>query len=237
MPEASEPRTKYFIAASEATGLSRSIATSAYWDSASISRPRYTITRLPAETISIMPAARTARARYSPLYRPRSRRYGANTGTRQRPAVGEHLQHVAHRRDEHAVEHRARPPYAVAHRHEAATTSEQRQHVRDQRGRSSRNRSITSRTHGAASTSSRSSDLPAHFRPAAHSFDAVIVHAPGSRSRVPSGRSAASATRRAPARRSRTRPARCTRAVHVLELGDVRVGHLAEDHALDQPQV
>jgi hypothetical protein len=40
MPEASEPSTKYFIAASEAVGLSRSIATSAYEHSASISRPR-----------------------------------------------------------------------------------------------------------------------------------------------------------------------------------------------------
>ena len=39
-PEASEPSTKYFIAASDASGLSRSIATSAYEDSASISSPR-----------------------------------------------------------------------------------------------------------------------------------------------------------------------------------------------------
>src|SRR6478735_6825363 len=77
MPEASEPRTKYFIAASEASGLSRSIATSAYWHSASISRPRYTITRLPADTISIMPAvANNTRIGTSPLYRPRSRRNG-----------------------------------------------------------------------------------------------------------------------------------------------------------------
>jgi hypothetical protein len=77
MPEASAPRTKYFIAASDASGLSRSMATSAYWHSASISRPRYTITRLPADTISIMPAvANKTRTGTSPLYSPRSRRKG-----------------------------------------------------------------------------------------------------------------------------------------------------------------
>jgi NADH:ubiquinone oxidoreductase subunit 2 (subunit N) len=55
-PDASAPSTKYFIAASDATALSRSIATRPYELSASSSRPRYTVTRLPAEIISIMPS-------------------------------------------------------------------------------------------------------------------------------------------------------------------------------------
>ena len=75
MPDASAPSTKYLIAASEASGLSRSIATSAYEHNASISRPRYTITRLPADTSSIMPAvANSISTGTSPLYRSRSRR-------------------------------------------------------------------------------------------------------------------------------------------------------------------
>jgi len=46
MPDASEPSTKNFIAASEATGESRSNATRAYKDSDSNSNPRYTLSRL-----------------------------------------------------------------------------------------------------------------------------------------------------------------------------------------------
>src|SRR5690606_9887905 len=76
-PDAREPSTKYFIAASEPSGLSRSMATSAYEHNASSSSPRYTITRLPAETSSIMPAvANIIRTAISPLYRPRSRMNG-----------------------------------------------------------------------------------------------------------------------------------------------------------------
>ena len=55
MPEASAPRTKYFIAASDDSAESRFIATSAYVESVNSSSPRYTVTRLPAETSNMTP--------------------------------------------------------------------------------------------------------------------------------------------------------------------------------------
>ena len=51
------PSTKYFIAASAETPESRSKATSAYTDSASSSTPRYTVSRLFAETSTKMPSS------------------------------------------------------------------------------------------------------------------------------------------------------------------------------------
>jgi hypothetical protein len=55
MPEASAPSTKYLIAASDGNFASRFSATSAYDDSDNSSSPRYTVTKLPAETSSMMP--------------------------------------------------------------------------------------------------------------------------------------------------------------------------------------
>ena len=82
VPEAIAPSTKYFIADSAATPDSRSNATIAYSDSASSSTPRYTVSRLFADTITMMPssansaehevlalAACRARCRYSREYR------------------------------------------------------------------------------------------------------------------------------------------------------------------------
>ena len=57
MPEAIAPSTKYFIADFGGEPESRSNATIAYSDSDSNSRPRYTVSRLPAETITIMPSS------------------------------------------------------------------------------------------------------------------------------------------------------------------------------------
>ena len=56
-PEAIAPSTKYFIADSAATPESRSKATIAYTDSASSSTPRYTVSRLLAETSTKMPSS------------------------------------------------------------------------------------------------------------------------------------------------------------------------------------
>ena len=55
MPEASAPRMKYFIAASDDSAASRFIATIAYSDSDSSSSPRYTVSMLFAEISTSMP--------------------------------------------------------------------------------------------------------------------------------------------------------------------------------------
>ncbi len=71
-PEAIAPSTKYFIAASAAMPESRSNATSAYSDSASSSTPRYSVSRLFAETSTMMPSsANSASTKNSPFSRPR----------------------------------------------------------------------------------------------------------------------------------------------------------------------
>ena len=56
-PEAIEPSTKYFMAASAAMPESRLNATSAYSDSASSSTPRYSVTRLLADISTMMPSS------------------------------------------------------------------------------------------------------------------------------------------------------------------------------------
>ena len=86
VPEAIAPSTKYFIADSAATPESRSNATIAYSESDSSSTPRYTVSRLPAEIITITPSSATRpRMKYSPLNRPRrckySREYRNETAT------------------------------------------------------------------------------------------------------------------------------------------------------------
>jgi len=76
MPEASAPSTKYFIAASVEAAESRFSATNAYRHSDSSSRPRYTLRKLLALIITIMPSsANSSSARNSPRSRPRSSRY------------------------------------------------------------------------------------------------------------------------------------------------------------------
>ena len=68
MPDASAPSTKYFIAASVATPESRCSATIAYSDSDSSSRPRYSVRKWLADTITIMPSsANSASTKNSPL--------------------------------------------------------------------------------------------------------------------------------------------------------------------------
>ena len=57
MPEAMAPSTKYFIADSAAMPESRSKATMAYSDSDSSSTPIYTVSRLSAETSTMMPSS------------------------------------------------------------------------------------------------------------------------------------------------------------------------------------
>jgi hypothetical protein len=72
VPEAMAPSTKYFIADSAAVPLSRSKATMAYSDSDRISMPRYIVSRLPAEMITLMPStANSASTKYSPRNSPR----------------------------------------------------------------------------------------------------------------------------------------------------------------------
>ncbi len=56
-PDAIAPSTKYFMADSADVTLFRSIATSAYIDSARVSRPRYIVSRLFAEIMIIMPSS------------------------------------------------------------------------------------------------------------------------------------------------------------------------------------
>ena len=78
MPEASAPRTKYFIAASVAVAESRCRATIAYRLSDSSSRPRYRVRKWLAEIITIMPSvANSVSVKNSPLNSCRARRVSA----------------------------------------------------------------------------------------------------------------------------------------------------------------
>src|SRR3990170_2338631 len=86
VPDAIAPSTKYFIADSAATPESRSNATIAYSDSDNSSTPRYTVSRLPAETITITPSnATSASTKNSPRNKPfrckYSREYSNDTPT------------------------------------------------------------------------------------------------------------------------------------------------------------
>ena len=75
MPDASAPRTKYFIAASVAAFDVRCIATIAYSDSACSSRPMYSVMKWFADTITMMPSsAVSVRTKVSPLNSPRASR-------------------------------------------------------------------------------------------------------------------------------------------------------------------
>src|SRR6185503_4293293 len=56
VPDAIAPSTKYFIAASADTAESRLNATSVYCESANTSSPRYSVSRLPAEIMIMMPS-------------------------------------------------------------------------------------------------------------------------------------------------------------------------------------
>ena len=67
-PDAIAPRTKYFIADSAATGDSRSNATIADNASDRSSRPRYMVSKLNAEIMTMMPSkANKPSRKYSPL--------------------------------------------------------------------------------------------------------------------------------------------------------------------------
>jgi hypothetical protein len=71
MPDEIAPSTKYFIADSAAMPESRSKATIAYRDNDNSSTPRYTVSKLPAEVMTIIPSKATkASTKYSPLNKP-----------------------------------------------------------------------------------------------------------------------------------------------------------------------
>ena len=99
MPDAIAPSTKYFIAASAETAESRLNATSVYCDSASTSSPRYSVSRLFAEIMIMIPSSPNRPSRKnsplsSPFFSRFSREYRNTTPTMMyanifsTPAVG-----------------------------------------------------------------------------------------------------------------------------------------------------
>src|SRR4249919_1090407 len=245
MPEASEPRTKYFIAASEASGPSRSIATSAYWHSASISRPRYTVTRLPADTISIMPTVENSTSTgTSPLYRPRSRRKGQayTSDSAEMTQVNSLSTSAATSRMNMPLSTVPCPPTPVATMPATNTSAAIESACVTQRWRSSRNRSSISSANAApVSTSSGSSGS----RSAGLGVVGIMLASKLGRGQLAGelgdgGFHQVGERLRIDTEREHTYGERAEHDpfphVDVFEFGDVGVADLAEDRALDQPQ-